>query len=341
MDDLRPNDSAMLATLLESDPGRFEPTTAFRVAQETVGDHLSVSSPIGVSPAPLAVNDFKRKGKGASLRASLAGLLGPLGAMPPSYNELVMREERNRAYGLASFFDIFTARLTELFVDASEKYRLARRLRWDRSRAGNAFITTLFSLAGFGTARLREKVRPDNELVLRFSGFFSARTRNAVNLEAMLREFTGLPVAIELFKGRWLSIPIQERSCMGQPQGVQLGVNATAGTAIHDFGGSFRVVLGPVDYDEYRDLSPGGANIDALFSLIRLYVGPTLDFDIQVMLKKEHIPFCKLGEDGDPPRLGWNSWARVAAADRDSGDAVIAEPRSARGHLTEGGAHAA
>ncbi|TIX90146.1 type VI secretion system baseplate subunit TssG [Rhizobium sp. P44RR-XXIV] len=341
MDQMRPSDSEMLASLLERDPGRFEPTTAFRVAQESAGDHLSVSSPVGVSPTPLAVNDFRRKGKGASLRASMAGLLGPLGAMPPSYNELVMREERNRAHGLASFFDIFTARLTELFVDASEKYRLARRLRWNPGRSGNTFISTLFSLAGFGTARLRERVRPDDELILRFSGFFAARNRNAINLQAMLREFSGLPVAIELFRGRWLSIPVDERSRMGQPQGVQLGVNATAGTAIHDFGGSFRVVIGPVNYEDYRALSPGGSNIDALFALTRLFVGPTLDFDIQVVLKKEHIPFCKLGEDGDPPRLGWNSWARVATAESDSGDAIIAEPRSARGLSQAGGAHAA
>ena len=331
----------MLASLLERDPGCFEPTTAFRVAQHSAGDHLSVSSPIGVSPTPLAVNDFKRKGATASVRASMGGLLGPLGAMPPSYNEVVMREERNRAHGLAGFFDIFTSRLTELFVDASEKYRLARRLRWNSDRGGNAFISALFSLAGFGTARLKEQVRPDDELILRFSGFFATRTRNTINLRAMLHEFSGLPVAIELFRGRWLSIPVEERSRMGQPQGVQLGINATAGAAIHDFGGSFRVVIGPVDYEDYRSLSPGSANIDALFALTRLYVGPTLDFDIQVVLKKEHIPFCQLGEDGDPPRLGWNSWARVGSADRDSGDAIIAEPRPKRRQPTEGGAHAA
>jgi type VI secretion system protein ImpH len=341
MDQFRPDDSEMLAALLERDPGRFEPSTAFRVAQHAASDHLTVSSLVGVSPAPLVVSDFKHKGATGTVKASMAGLLGPLGAMPPSYNELVMREERNRAHGLSSFFDLFTSRLAELFVDASEKYRLARRLRWSPNRNGNAFIKTLFSLAGFGTARLKERVRPDDELILRFSGFFAARTRNAVNLQAMLQEFTGLPVAIELFKGRWLSIPESERSRMGQPQGVQLGVNSMAGAAIHDFGGSFRVVVGPVDYEDYRSLSPGSANIDALFALTRLYVDPSLDFDIQVVLKKEHIPFCRLGESSDPPRLGWNSWARVAAANRDSGDAIVAEPRKAQGQSDRGDLHAA
>lgn len=341
MDQFRPSDSEMLAALLESDPGRFESSTAFRVAQHTAGDHLTVSSPIGVSPAPLAVSDFKRKGGSGSVKASMAGLLGPLGAMPPSYNELVMREERNRAHGLSSFFDLFTSRLAELFVEASEKYRLARRLRWNPNRNGNAFIKTLFSLTGFGTARLKEQVRPDDELILRFSGFFAARTRNAVNLQAMLQEFSGLPIEIELFKGRWLSIPEGERSRMGQPQGVQLGINATAGTAIHDFGGNFRVVVGPVDYDDYHALSPGGASIQALFALTRLYVDPSLDFDIQIVLKKEHIPFCQLGEGGDAPRLGWNSWARVAVADRDSGDAIVKEPRPTQPQSDHGGLHAA
>ena len=341
MDQFQPNDSEMLAALLERDPGRFEPSTAFRVAQHAAGDHLTVSSPVGVLPAPLAVSGFKRKGVASSIKASMAGLLGPLGAMPPSYNELVMREERNRAHGLSSFFDLFTSRLAELFVDACEKYRLARLLRWSPDRNGNAFIKTLFSLTGFGTARLREQVRPEDELILRFSGFFAARTRNAVSLEAMLQEFSGLPVAIELFRGRWLSIPESERSRMGQPQGVQLGANSTAGAAIHDFGGSFRVVIGPVGYEDYRSLSPGSANIDALFALTRLYVDPSLDFDIQVILKKEHIPFCQLGESGDPPRLGWNSWARVAAADRDSGDAIIAEPRKTQGQSDRGDLHAA
>jgi len=341
MDQFRPGDSEILAALLERDPGRFEPSTAFRVAQHAAGDHLTVSSPVGVSPAPLAVSDFKTKGATGTVKASMAGLLGPLGAMPPSYNELVIREQRNRAHGLSSFFDLFTSRLAELFVDASEKYRLARRLRWSPDRNGNTFIKTLFSLAGFGTARLKEKVRPDDELILRFSGFFAARNRNAVNLQAMLQEFSGLPVAIELFRGRWLTVPESERSRMGQPQGVQLGINSTAGAAVHDFGGSFRVVIGPVDYEDYRSLSPGSTNIDALFALTRLYVDPSLDFDIQVILKKEHIPFCQLGDSGDPPRLGWNSWARVAAAERDSGDAIVAEPRKAQGQSDQGGLHAA
>jgi type VI secretion system protein ImpH len=313
-----------LAELLERDPGRFEPTTAFRAAQSS-DEVISITSHFGVSPAPLAVSAFKRKGVRASVRSALAGLLGPAGSLPPSYNELVMREERNKSRALSGFLDLFSARMTELFVGASEKYRLARRLRWGDDRKDNTFLTTLFALAGFGTARLKEKSGVDENLLLRFSGFFASRTKNASNLRAMLHEFSGLPVEIELFRGRWLTIPVEELSKMDQNSGVQLGVNAMAGTAIRDFSSGFRVIVGPLDYQDYLLLAPGSRNVEELFALTRLFVGAGLDFDIQVILKKEQIPFCQLGTEGDPPRLGWNSWARIAPAERDSGDAVIVE----------------
>ncbi|ANL44039.1 type VI secretion system-associated protein (plasmid) [Rhizobium phaseoli] len=315
-----------LTDLLERDPGRFEPVTAFRVAQASVGEgRLDVASHVGVSPAPLAVSGYKRKGGRATVRSALAGLVGALGSMPSVYNELIMREERNRSRALAGFFDLFGARMAELFADACEKYRIARRLRWGGTWASNAFVTTLLSLTGFGTKRLVEQSGVDEELILRFSGFFAARNRNTVNLRAMLAEFSGLPVEIELFRGRWLSIPPEERSRMSQLQGVQLGVNATAGAAVHDFSGGFRVVIGPLGYADYLTLAPGGKAITELFALTRLYVGSALDFDIQVVLRKEDVPFCRLGQAGDPPRLGWNSWARVAPAAKDSGDAVVVE----------------
>lgn len=329
---------------LERDPGRFEPVTALRIAQAVSEGELDIAAPTGVAPAPLAVAGFKRgKAKRAVLRSAFAGLTGPLGAMPQAYNDLIMREERNRSRALAGFFDLFSARMAELFADACEKYRLARRMRWGADRRHNAFVTALLSLAGFGTRRLRDREGVDEDLVLRFSGFFAARNRNAASLQAMLQEFSGLPVEIELFRGRWLAIPQAERSRMSGAQPVQLGVNATAGAAIQDFSGGFRVVVGPLAYADYLSLTPGGPNITALFELIRLYVGAALNFDIQVVLKKEDVPFCQLGGAGeaDLPRLGWNSWARVAPAGKDSADAILKEPPAAETLSIAGGAHAA
>lgn len=334
---------AAIVDLLEQEPGRFEPVTALRIAQAAAGGDLEIAAHMGVSPAPIAVSGVRRRGGRLGLRSALASLTGPLGSMPSTYNEHILREERKRSRALASFFDLFSARMTELFADACEKYRIARRLRWGADRKSNAFVTSLLALSGFGTRRLREVSGVEEDVLLRFSGFFAARNRNAANLRAMLEEFTGLPVEVELFRSRWLTIPQAERSRMGSPQGVQLGINATAGAAIRDFSGGFRIIIGPLGYQDYLSLTPGGRNITELFALSRLYVGAALDFDIQVVLRKEDIPFCQLGTaTGDPqqsgPRLGWNSWARIEPAALDSGDAIIAERPTTE---TKEGAHAA
>ncbi|WEX08243.1 type VI secretion system baseplate subunit TssG [Chelativorans sp. AA-79] len=318
-------DQEILADRLEADPGRFEPTTAFRVAQAASGP-LAICSHIGVSLIPLPLAGFRRGDGGRStLKSALPSPLGPLGVLPPSYLELAMREERNRAHGLTAFFDLFGARIAELFIDACEKYRLARLLRWDRREGGNGFRTALFSLTGFGTARLLETSNVDAALILRFSGFLASRTRNASALGAMLREFTGLPVKIELFRGRWLSIPPEERSTLGRRSSARLGDNAVAGAAIHNFSGGFRVVLGPLEYRDYLALAPGSRAVEELFALIRLFAGSSLAFDLQLVLKKEHIPFCRLDGPEGAPRLGWNTWARIAPAPDDCGDAVVTQ----------------
>ena len=85
-----------LAELLEQDPGRFEPTTAFRAAEAAADGNLEVTPYIGVSPAVLPLEGLHRSPDGkVTVRSALPNLLGPLGSLPPAYNELAVREERN------------------------------------------------------------------------------------------------------------------------------------------------------------------------------------------------------------------------------------------------------
>ncbi len=191
-------------------------------------------------------------------------------------------------------------------------------------------MKTLLSLTGFGTAGLAAQAGVNPDVLLRFSGFFADRTRNAANLAAMLGEFTGLPIRIQQFRRRWVSLPVHEQSRMSRGGGVRLGTNSTAGAAIADAdaAGGFRVVIGPVGYADYVTLSPGSARLAEIAALTRLFVGTGLHFDVQVVLRKEDIPFCRMGSGEVPPRLGWNSWARVAPATRDSGDAILTEAQA-------------
>lgn len=312
--------------LLSSDPGRFDPATAFRVAQHISDEEkLTVGSHGGTSPIAVSVSGFRKKGADAELRSALAPIVGPLGSLPPSYGEMLQREERNRSKALGSFFNLFAARFSELFVSATEKYRLARGLRWAKNRRDNAFRKTLLSLTGFGTRGITENAGVKEDVLLRFSGLIANRNRNSTALISMLCEFTGLQVNVEQFRRRWVPIPTHEQSQLGQPGGLLLGQNTTAGSSIEDFAGGFRIVIGPVGYADYLALSPGSRRLAEVFALTRLFTGSAFDFDVQVILKKEDIPFCQLGQSDTPARLGWNSWARIAPAEKDSTDAIVTE----------------
>ncbi|OIS91662.1 type VI secretion system baseplate subunit TssG [Brucella cytisi] len=307
-----------LIDLLEREPNRFDPVTALRVAQYS-GEETQIQSHVGVSLGVFPVDNVTREQDTVRLRTTLAAISGPTGTLPPAYNEIAIKERRNRSHAFSAFIDLFNARLATLFADASEKYRFARLLRW-RGSGKNAFITAILSLAGFGTARLVEESRVDQDVLLRYSGFFASRVRNGANLQALLADFSGLPIRIEQFRQRWLAVSTQEQTRPGKAN-CRLGVDSMAGSAILDRSSSFRVVIGPVGYDDYLSLRPDSRRIRELYAVTRLYAGDALTFDFQVILRKEDIPCSQLGNG--TVRLGWNSWARIAPADRDSADAII------------------
>lgn len=305
---------------LEQEPGCFEPITAFRVAERS-NSEVEISSHIGVSIAVHPVSKVQHSNdERTTLRTTLAALSGPLGSLPPVYTEIALQEARKRAYAFSAFIDLFNARLAALFADACEKYRLARLLRW-HGRQGNNFIKALLSLAGFGTAHVIEKSRVHQDVLLRYCGFWAARTRNAANLSAMLQDHSGLPVHIEQFRQHWLPINIAEQSQLGCAN-VSLGFNSIAGSAILDRSSNFRLIIGPVSYTDYLTLHPGSYRIRELYTITRLFAGDGLSFDVQVILTKEEIPFSRLG-CGETLRLGWSGWARIAPAVEDCTDAII------------------
>lgn len=307
-----------LTTLLEQHPDRFEPVTALRIAQQS-GEEVDFTAPIGVSVSIFPVEAVERQDGRLQIRSSLAAISGPTGSLPPIFNDLAMREARNRARAFSAFIDLFNERIAVLFVAASEKYRMARQLRW-RKLTDNQFVKTLLSLTGFGTAELIEYSRVKQDVVLRYSGFLASRLRNNVNLSALLADFSGLPITIEQFRPRWLTVSSDEQTQPGIANN-RLGIDCMAGNSILDRSSSFRIVIGPVGYDDYMSLRPDGRRIKEIYAISRLYVGDGLNFDLQIILKKEDIPFAQLGNG--TVRLSWNSWARVADADKDSRDAII------------------
>jgi type VI secretion system protein ImpH len=311
---------------LKAGPHRFDPFEALRYLEQAAGrTHIRGTITNRHVSAPLAGLAERPEG-GCEIDVAFIGLAGPLGPLPPLYTEVALLARKRRARSFAAFLDIFVQRFAELFVRAAEKYRLPARVARDAANrttiGGDGIVAALFALVGLGLPALRGRLSfPDSEL-LPYAGMLANRTRSAAGLEIMLCDLLGIPVRIESFSGRWVAVSPSEQTRLDgvTPQYSRLGIDAVAGARMWDVQGTFRIVVGPLDYPDFLSLSPDGARMRRLVDAARFYAGPTLSFDVQLVLAKQAIPECRLA--GANAMLGWNTWIKLLPSARDSGDAI-------------------
>lgn len=261
----------------------------------------------------------------AEMTVAFLGLTGPAGVLPHHYTQTVIDRLRLKDRTLLNFLDVFNHRIVSLFYRAWEKHRVPPLL--ERARAEHredAFTRSLYCMIGLGAPAVRNRLEPPDELLLYYSGLFSHHPRNPLSLERMLGESFGLPITVEQFQGQWLSLEPPEQTAMPSPQrpdglNCHLGVTAIAGERVWSVESKFRVRLGPLGYDAFQQLLPGSRLLTRLGQIVRTYAGPELDFDAQLVLRREEVPFCQLAPRGAGARLGWNTWAcsMTRAADAD------------------------
>lgn len=273
------------------------------------------------------------------LTVRFMGLTGPSGVMPRHYTELLLRLEREsrhlEKYAFREWLDLFNHRLISLFYRAWEKYRFY--VPYERgeyaSPEPDPFTRALFSLIGLEVPQLRGRLhvatweraedeerertlaQVDDLSLLYYSGFLANRTRCAVSLEALLRDYFELPACVQQFTGQWLYLdPANQSQLNGVGSNNELGLNLVVGERVWDAQSKFRVRLGPLGYDDFVRFLPDRAPVTdrkaffLLVHLVRLYVGGELDFDVQLILKAQEVPPCHLADGGVGPRLGWNTW---------------------------------
>ncbi|MEE3627486.1 type VI secretion system baseplate subunit TssG [Nitrospirillum sp. BR 11752] len=279
-------------------------------------------------PGPTEGREEGEATEPARLDLNVMTLTGPVSALPQAYTETAIRSLRDRTPGFAAFLDLFNDRTATLLFRAWRRYRLPALFEHRGLEGGDAATATLFSVAGFGTAHLRGRLSVPEGVPVYYAGLFSQQPRAAVSLERMLADACGLPVKVRQFAGRWIAIPAEEQTCLRlggkAPAYNRLGVDAVAGARMWDVQGQFRIVLGPLTRRQFMDHLPGRPGLTRLVELARLYAGPELGFDVQLVLHREEVPPCQLdGRNGEGPRLGYDSWLAALPMLQDPDDAII------------------
>jgi len=287
-----------------------------------------------------SVAGLRRRSDGKSGRPELEmvvtfmGLTGPAGVLPHHYTRLLIQRLRDRDTALRDFLDIFNHRLISLFYRAWEKCHFPAAYDETRGRQHqeDLFTAGLYCLVGLGSGGLRKRLKVGDEAFLSYAAFFADQHRPAVCIPRMLASYFEVPVELDQLAGQWLRLDPSDRSSLpgpGCPDGQhnQLGAGLLLGGQVWDIQGKFRLRVGPLDYAQFRHWIPTADALRPFCQMVRAYVGPELQFEVQVLLKRPQLPPCRLGGGEDyQPLLGWTTWLLARPAREETGcseDAVF------------------
>ena len=177
----------------------------------------------------------------------------------------------------------------------------------------------------------RVLARVEDLALLYYAGLLAHRPRCAVSLERLLQDYFGVPVRVQEFQGQWLRLDPESQSQVGaEAANAEMGVSVVVGDRVWDIRSKIRICLGPLTYDRFVSFFPDQAPVPErkdffkLMHLVRLYVGPELKVEVQLILKASEIPRCRMLPAGTSgPRLGWNCWLTSRPSRQDSDDAVF------------------
>ncbi len=250
------------------------------------------------------------------------GLLGCNGVLPLHYTERIAGHHQHQGdAGPRAFLDAFSHRSLALFHAAWRKYRLALTYR---PGGADGFLPLLLSLAGLGHPSLRRRFTDaaDGALLDESIGHLAAALRHrpvsAAQLARVLAAYFGQHVVAEQFVGHWYAVPPARQTTLSGANAV-LGAGAMAGVRVWQRDLRLRLVVGPLDGMRFDAFLPGGLAARALASLLSLFTGITLEYDVELVLLGKAVRGTVLagGRDG---RLGWDAYLVTQAQQDDRRD---------------------
>jgi type VI secretion system protein ImpH len=321
-------DPVALLNRLEQQPSAFDFYGALRQLECAFGDLPRIGQaqrPIDEAvrfcqPASLAFEPAMFAGlqrgeewQAPRLLVNLFGMLGANGPLPVHLTEYIRDRQRNsNDPTLAHFCDIFHHRMISLFYRAWASAQPA--LSLDRPQE-DRFANYVASLIGLGMPSLQGRDAAPDCAKLHHAGRLGPQTRNAEGLGALLSDFFQVPVRVQTFVGHWMTLPADGIARLRSgPDAEVLGMTTVLGKKVWNAQHKFRLVIGPLDLAQAESLLPGEPGMQRLQAWVRQYAGLTLDWDVNLILRKESVPGLRLGRAA---RLGWTTWLCSKAPNRD------------------------
>lgn len=271
--------------------------------------------------ATVAKAEVDAQSRALAISTRFLGLTGPNGPLPLHITEYAFtRLHSEDDSTLVDFLDIFHHRALTLFYRAWADAHPSSQVATNDDR----FARYLASLSGVGLDSAEGRTAWSDRAKSHYAGLLVQSHKSAENLQRLLSSQFRTPVTIEQFSGAWDSIPASEASHLGESNGLcVLGQSAVLGERVWMTQGRFRTRIGPMPLRDLIKYLPSGEYHQQFIEVVRQYCGDELQWDMQLVLKRDEIPATRLGRQG---RLGMTSWLdpETSAVDNDE---VVLRPR--------------
>jgi len=258
----------------------------------------------------------------ARIMVNFLGLTGPQGVLPYRYTLMLIERLRARDTTMRDFLDLFHHRIISLFYAAWEKHHfLISHERDQKDQLGRH----LGDLIGLGTERPADHRVVRREALLYYAGLLMSRQRSALALQQLLEDYFGLPVEVGQFVGAWYPLEVRVRTYVDDeppPGSAPLGLGSVVGDELWDQQARVRLRFGPLTRAQFDSFLPRGSAYKALQELGRVYGGDGMDFEVQLVLRRQDVLPTMLGAEPET-RLGQGTWLKTRPLDRDPDDTIL------------------
>jgi type VI secretion system protein ImpH len=224
------------------------------------------------------------------------GLLGPDGPLPLALTEYIFNRSKHfEDKTLTNFLDMFHHRMISFYYRAWADSQLT--VNADRPDSDN-FRKYLSSLIGINDIHSSDKETEElSEIKIYNSAHYIKKEFSSDDLVSVLKSYIKLPLKVIQFAGAYFNIPKPQRFLLNNTdKDEKLGKNILIGNRYYSRKDKIQVVLGPLNYNEYKIFLPESKGFNQLKSIIKGLIPANLLFDIQLILKNSEVPKLNLAQ---------------------------------------------
>lgn len=253
--------------------------------------------------APREIAEIGASNGRLKIRLFGLGMLGPNGPLPIHVTEIARdRKESRHDSTLVDFLDIFHHRYLTLFYRAWSSAQAAAGLDRPDDERFSFYVASLFGQKPDEIA----KGKLPGHARMAASTHLVREARNPDGLRATLAQFFGAQVIIDEYVWQWIEVEPTEQSKLGTPGAPSvMGDGAMLGERVPDRQHKFRIVVGPLELDQYLRFTPQGADLPVLVEWVRAFVGYEFAWELELRIKAHSAPPAAIGGS---ERLGWSGW---------------------------------